>query len=186
MKKVLIGAACACALIGGSANVAQAKVTIELDYSLDSNGFFLPQSQNPFGFDGDMAKAVLERAAQTFSDRFVDNLSAITPRIGPSQIQFSWQPNVSHPATGATHTFANPAIPTNVVKVYAGGRALPGTTLGQAGPGGYGASGLQVWFDEIKGRGQAGALAVPSADFSPWGGAISFDTDANWHIGQTT
>jgi hypothetical protein len=168
---------------------ARAKVTIDLDYSLDLNGFFLPKASNPFGYDGDAAKAALQRAANTFSDRFLDRLNAITPRIGPSNIEFQWTPAIFDPATGSQHNFDNPTIPANVIKVYVGGRDLPGSTLGSGGPGGYAnASGLPEWFDEIDGRGQSGAIdsAHPKTDFAPWGGSIAFDTAANWHLGLTT
>jgi hypothetical protein len=187
-RDAIAGAVLVCAM----APAARGKITIELDYSLDNNGFFLPAAQNPFGFDGNMAKAQLERAANVFSDRFVDNLGPITPRQGPFGVEFSWTPSVLHPADGSQFTLNNPAIAANVIKVYAGGRNLPGSTLGQGGPGGYGASGLDEWFDEIDGRGQAGALATPKTDFSPWGGSITFDSGTptggvpNWHFGATT
>src|SRR5688572_2191057 len=183
LKDVCAGIVFGCALAQG----AWAKLTLEIDYSLDTNGFFLPAAQNPFGFDGDAAKAQLQRAANLFADRFVDDLGAITPRIGMFGIPYTWEPQVRHPATGSDHVLGNIAVPANVIKVYAGGRILSGTTLGVGGPGGYGASGLDEWFDEIDGRGQAGALGVAPTDFSPWGGSITFDTvGTNWHFGATT
>jgi hypothetical protein len=172
-----------CALAPG----AGAKLTLEIDYSLDTNGFFLPAATNPFGFDGDAAKAQLQRAANLFADRFVDDLSAITPRIGMGGVEYTWTPEVRHPATGADQQVGNIMIPANVIKVYAGGRSLSGTTLGVGGAGGWGASGFDEWFEEIEGRGQAGALAVPQTDVAPWGGSITFDSvGTNWHFGATT
>jgi hypothetical protein len=187
LQGTVAGLVLACA--GALAPAARAKVTIDLDYSLDLNGFFQPKATNPFGYDGDAAKAALQRAANTFQDRFVDRLNAITPRTGQFGIQYTWTPSLFDPANGSQHTFDNPPIAAGVIKIYVGGRDLPGSTLGQGGPGGYAnASGLQEWFDEIDGRGQPGALdsASPHTDFSPWGGSIAFDTATNWHLGLTT
>jgi hypothetical protein len=165
-------------------------VTIELDYSLDTNGFFLPQAQNPFGFNGDLAKSILQRAANTFSDRFVDRFTEVKNVGGFDGGE--WSQVINHPATGGQHQPGLTAVGEGVIKVYAGGRAIPGTTLGVGGPGGFGYSyyptePLSVaWKDNVISRGQSGALATAKTDFATWGGAITFDTDANWHIGQTT
>jgi hypothetical protein len=188
IKKVLCGAICACACATGPA--VHAKVTIELDYSLDTNGFFLPQSQNPFGFDGDTAKAVLQRAANNFSDRFVDRLTEV--KNVPGEQGGEWSQVINHPATGQQYEPGLTAVGAGVIKVYAGGRNLPGTTLGVGGPGGMGYGYFPdvpesvAWKDNLLSRGQAGVLANPSTDYSAWGGAITFDTDANWHISLST
>jgi hypothetical protein len=172
MKQNLRCTACV-AIAALSATVAQAKIAIELDYSFDANGFFNPGTTN-----GQNARASLARAADFYNDRFLENLTAITPNASNT-----WNANFPNPATGAAASLTNPTIAANVIKVLAGGRSLSGTTLGVGGPGGFSASGFQPFFDTIRGRGQAGAITQPRTDFAPWGGAITFDTDAatNWN-----
>ena len=163
-----------CALLAGASLPAGAKITIQLDYSLDANGFF---TINP------AAKTVLDLAVANFSDRFRDTLDAITP--GDTGFGFSntWDANFNNPATGAQETVTDLTIPKNTIKVYAGARVLGGTTLGIGGPGGYGASGTQEFLDTVGGRGQPTAANddfSTRTDFGPWGGAITFDTTTNW------
>jgi hypothetical protein len=130
------------------------------DYTYDTNNFFPAGSQQ---------RATLDAAGRTFSDRFLDDLSAITPGG-----QNSWAATFPHPATGVAQSLNNPTIPGNTVLILAGGRDLPG--LGAGGPGGHQASGVQSWFDTIRARGEPGALADPPTDFARWGGTLTFDT----------
>jgi hypothetical protein len=74
-------------------------------------------------------------------------------------------------------------VPANTIKVYVGGTTLSGPELGEGGEGGYSASGTTAWLNLVAARGQSGALATPPNDFGPWGGAIAFDTTANWSFG---
>ncbi len=145
-------------------------VSIVFDYSLDANNFFDTQAK----------KDLLQLAANTLTGNMTDTLTAITPSSGNT-----WNMSITNPATGAGQSISNPTIPANTIVIYAGGRNLGGT-LGIGGPSGFGASGNQAFFDTIIGRGQAGALAAPATDFSPAGGAITFNTTANWFFGATT
>jgi hypothetical protein len=145
-------------------------ITVRIDYSLDSSNFFADPAR----------RAIMQQAADALDSRLADTLSAIVP--GGTN---SWSLNLNHPATGATHTFNNPTIPADTVVVYVGSREL-GTTLGQGGPNGWGASGNQAWFDLLRGRGEPGALTSPPTDFAPAAGAITFDSTSNWFFGSTT
>lgn len=150
-------------------------INIIFNYDYDTNGFFSPQSN----------KDTLEEAASYFESAFNDTLDAITPSGSNT-----WSPNFTHPGTGQTQytdaTLSNLSIAANDVIVFAGGYDLPGTTLGRGGPGGYNASGNQPWFDDIKSRGETGALDTNPTDFAPWGGSITFDTATDWHFGDAS
>ncbi len=146
-------------------------VRFKFDYSFDSNGFFSQPSR----------RTLLEEAAETLASKLTDSLSAISPS-GTN----TWTAQVFHPANGSFVDAPVKNIAANEIYVYAGGRDLPGTSLGSGGPGGYRVAGSQTWIDTIAARGQTGALASTPTDFGPWGGSITFDTNTNWHFGTTT
>jgi hypothetical protein len=164
----------AVASVWGSSASAQTSATIVIDYSLDTQGFF--------GAVGSPQRTALETAASVLSSRMTDTLSAIQPSG-----QNSWDAMITHPGTGAQHSLGNITINQNVIRVYAGGRALGGP-LGIGGPGGWGASGFQPWFDTIEGRGEPGAIGPQASrtDFAPWGGSITFNTGTNWNFNVAT
>jgi hypothetical protein len=161
----------AAALVPLLASAAGA-ITISFDYSRDLTNFF-----------GDPArKTILNQAAATFTG-FSDSLLAITPS-GTNTFTAVY----SDPSTGAQNTTFNLPVPANTLIIYAGARDLPGSTLGQGGPGGFSASGSSTFLNNISTRGQAGATTDPatSTDFGPWGGSIAFDTLTNWNFGAAT
>jgi hypothetical protein len=162
----------AAVLIGLWTAPAVAQPVIVLDYTFDTNNFFPIGSQQ---------RTTLQTAATMLTSRMTDSLMAITPNVPAGN---TWTPSFFHPGTGATQTLTNPTIAANEIRVFAGGRDLPGSTLGQGGPGGFGVGGDQTWFDTVVARGQPGALLGNPTDFGPWGGAITFDTvGPNWHFG---
>lgn len=150
-------------------------VEIRLDYTYDTNGFF-----NQPG-----AKQALRSVADFYQKLLHDNLAAID---ASTQTSASWTAKITHPGTGASQDIPNLKVPANTIIIYAGGRPMGGTgaPAGIGGPGGYSAGGFQPWFDLLKGRGQAGALASPATDFGPWGGSIMFDTQLTWNFSTTT
>lgn len=142
-------------------------IDIQFDYSFDTQGFFsAPERRN-----------TLEAAALVFEARLTDNLTAITPGGGNS-----WSARFTHPGTGTLQSVSNPTIAANVLRVYAGGRDLAGSTVGEGGPGGFSAGGNQAWFDQIEYRGQLSGANNPPTDFGPWGGSITFDLGTSWHF----
>jgi hypothetical protein len=150
-------------------------VQIVFDYSLDTNHFFDTQAK----------KDLLQKAANTITSRFTDNLLALgTPPSGTS-----WYGTYTNPATGVTtKTVTNPSIGAGVILVYAGGRDLSAPTLGIGGPGGigYSYSGSESAILNYLERGQTGARAAQPTDVAPWGGAITFDTvGTNWYFGDS-
>ncbi|MEZ6193894.1 MAG: matrixin family metalloprotease [Phycisphaerales bacterium] len=155
-------------------------INIVFDYSLDTNNFFNTQAK----------RDVMDAAAAVF-EAFTDQLAAITPGTVYNQgtaNQFSdtWTASFTHPGTGSSYTVNNLSIAADTILVYAGGRNLPGSTLGEGGPGGFTANGIQSFVDAVEGRGQAGALAPVPYDFGPWGGAITFDLFNDWNFDLNT
>jgi len=149
---------------------AQPSVHVLIDYSLDDNHFF----------DTQQKKDLLQQAADSVVQWFKDDLLAITPGGGDS-----WEVVFDDPATGNRQTMRNVTIPAGEVLLFAGGRDMR-DALGRGGPGGYNASGSGAWLDRVARRGQGSGPS--SAEFGPWGGAITFDTNplGPWHFGQST
>jgi len=151
-------------------------IQIEIDYSLDANGFFnRPGSKEAFRQVCDFFESILS-----------DDLSRIDQSQWTGEL---WTAKVTNPATGAESSFPGKVVPADTVIIYAGGRSLGGP-LGIGGPAYYSASGggtdAQAWFDLLRSRGEAGALQVPRRDFASWGGSVSFSTTATWNFSLTS
>lgn len=148
-------------------------VSIQFNYSLDTNGFFSDTAR----------RDLLTRAALLLTSKLNDTLSAITPS-GTN----TWTPEITHPATGARKTLTrNMQIPADKIIVYAGGRNLDGFA-GIGGPGAFAANGSTSWLNTVRGRGEAGALLADPTDTAPAVGSITFDTNPSspWHFGKST
>ncbi|HHJ14584.1 MAG TPA: VPLPA-CTERM sorting domain-containing protein [Gammaproteobacteria bacterium] len=143
-------------------------IVLNIDYSFDSNGFFADSAR----------RAVLESAASVFESRLTDRLTAIDSGGGNN-----FTATFTNPATGAGESISNFSVAADTLTIYVGGRALGGSTLGSGGPGGFGVSGSSSFVDNALSRGQTG---VGSTDFAPWGGAITFDSDASWYVDDNT
>lgn len=173
--KCRLPASIACLAGLALAPAARAKITIDLDYSLDQNNanFFSPATPN-----GQAARAALSAAAHVYEDRLLDNLTAIT-----SGGINSWTTDFTNPGNGtANWSINNLSIPPNTLKVYVAGRSLGGA-IGIGGPGGYkNGIGDPAFQSSLQYRGQSGAQSAPATDFGPWGGAISFDNSVAWNF----
>jgi hypothetical protein len=147
-------------------------VTIQLDYSYDTNGFFAQQSR----------RDVMQAAADYLGYRLGDSLSAIVPSG-----QSTWSMRFQNPADGTIATISNPTVAADTLIVFVGGRDIAAPTLGMGGFGAYSASSFtQTWFDLLKSRGQAGALLTTPTDFASWGGSIAFDNvGPDWYFGTS-
>lgn len=148
-----------------TASQAKAAITFAIDYSQDAGGFFSGVN---------IGRRVYLDAAASYLTSYITAtpLGAITPGGGNS-----WTPSVFNPggASPSSYEPGNITVAANTIVVFAGGQELGDVTLGQGGPGGYGASGTQPFIDSIALRGGAGTSM-------PWGGAITFDTTANWYF----
>ncbi len=146
-------------------------ITITLDYTYDSLGFFTAAHKN-----------VLADAAGFLEGRLSDSLTAINSQ-GPNHYNVSF----FDPANTTTNVqISNYDVAADTLVVYVGGANLSGSTLAVGGPGGFGVSGTQNFVDNAKSRGQTNAFGTGATDFAPWGGAISFDTGTNWYLDADT
>ena len=163
----------------GSVGQASA-IDIVFDYSLDTNNFF----------DSQVKRDVMDEAAAIF-EIFTDDLDAIVPGTvyNPGTVdEFSdtWDATFTHPGTGSPYAVTDLMIPSDTILVYVGGRSLPGTTIGEGGPGGYTVSGIGSFVSAVQTRGETGVTAPLPDDFGPWGGAVTFDTGNSWHFDTST
>jgi matrixin len=160
-----LGIALACSAQSVSA------LTINFDYTYDTTGFFTASRIS-----------TLEAAGSRITNRLNDNLNAITSS-GANQ----FDANFSAPNGSGATTVSGANINTDSLTIYVGAQNFAGTTLAQAGPGGYSISGFTDYVNNTPGRGQTGAVQGSSAtDFAPWGGAMSFDSGTNWYFDSDT
>lgn len=175
-------------------------INIQLDYTYDTNNFFAAGSQ---------ARATLEAVASFYSGILDDTFSAITtpapftsslpPNQNPGTSTWEWSMIIDNPSASGQITITNPTLGADQYRLFVGAKSLPGSTLGQGGPGGGGWSsdndGGFFTFEEID------ELDAITAEFSSavetrgevggfvaWGGALTMDLDAaaNWHFNHTT
>ncbi|HFD11630.1 MAG TPA: hypothetical protein ENJ32_04070 [Crenotrichaceae bacterium] len=148
-------------------------LNIQIDYSLDSNGFFDPATQQ-----GIYARQTLESVADYFSELLTDQFTAIASSEN-NQFTVVFQ----HPSDTYFVEMPRLDIPQDTIIIFVGARDLHGTLLGYAGVGGYNAQGNASFLNNIETRGQSGITHGDDADdFAPWGGYLSFDLYANWYF----
>lgn len=173
--------------------------TIELDFTYDTNNFFVNNSGQ---IVNQTAVDALEAAASFFESVIVDQIDPIIATGGNS-----WTPTFTHPGDGTSFPpdtvtpdtpERNRVIPADTILVFAGARNISGSTIGSAGPGGRQVEGptstFAQWKATVDARGELNAEGTGATDFAKWGGALSFDThtDAqglnprNWHFDHTT
>ena len=180
-------------------------LTVSIDYSLDSSGFFSTNLT---------ARAALEQAAADVSSAITTQLGALSPSSlsftgtnGSTTATVDWGLSFTNPTTGAAHSFTNFTSAAGEFKVFAGARALAGSTLGLGGSLGggfsFGGSGFESeWSGAVaavqtasnsvmtRGGGPVIGRFVAAATFgasSPSyslsygavGGVLTFDNDAD-------
>ncbi len=144
--------------------LASAHINIVFDYTYASNTFF-----------GATQKSILEAAAGVFESRITDSLGAIITSGNDRYDLF-----FDNPGGTDEITLLDQSIGVDELRIYVGATNLGSNTLGQAGPGGWGASGSQTFFDTLD-RGQAGVANY--TDVAPWGGTLSFNSAyGNWYF----
>ena len=161
--------------------------------NVDNNGPLSIRFVYRGSFFNDAARrTALETAAASIIERFNDDLAAITPNS-----LLTWDATLDDPTTGSQLVVPNLSVAANELVIYVGGRDLPGSRVGEAGPGGFAFAGggsytqeqinqINEFLDVIRYRGEPGANLTNPTDFGPWGGSIAFDTQTNWHFGLTT
>ena len=146
----------------------RAQLTFTFDYTLDTGNFFSQTER----------RQALEAVGTYVSQYFTaTSLSAIAP--GGTN---SWDVQVANPANPATIVSqGNLPVPANTIIVYAGGSALGGSSLAQAGPAGYSASGDTTWRTQTIAKRDLslGAYARTAV------GSLSFDSATDWFFDST-
>src|SRR5690348_14978394 len=136
------------AILFCATSVAQARVIISLDFSLDEVGGLFDSKT----VAGQQAQAAMQRAAYAVSDRLVDSMTAITP--GGLN---TWTPRVNSPATGLDVNAPTSSIGANVIKIYVGSRTIDlGTESASAVAGTAVTAGSAAFVENANGRGQFG------------------------------
>lgn len=148
-------------------------LSIQIDYSLDDNGFFDPDTEN-----GLRARQNLESVANFFSDLITDQLTGIA-----SSANNRFTAVFQHPSDRYYVEMPLLNIPEDTLVIFAGARDLENSMLGYAGVGGYIAQGNPDFLQNIANRGQTGLTQGDKAnEFAPWGGYLSFDIHADWYF----
>ena len=175
---MILKRACSASLLLLLAQNAEA-FTFNFDYTstYDTNGFF---SDATYGAD---RIRLLEAAGDYFEGIIQDSFTAIDS--DPSGVNH-FNAIFDNPGTGASTTLSDFDVAVDTFTVFVGARDLGESTLGQAGPGGYSASGYQTFLDNAVTRGQgdgsqSSVTGASAYDFSTWGGTLAFDSDANWY-----
>lgn len=142
-------------------------VSIQFDYSFDSSGFFAVETR----------RTLVSAAGNTLSTLLTDSLAAINP-AGTNEFTAI----TFNPGGVDTLTLPNFDVPEDTLVVYVGGRNdISG--LGFGGPGGFSALGSAQFLETVETRGQGAPTSGPSAtEFAPWGGAMTFNSVANWYF----
>jgi hypothetical protein len=159
-------------LTGG---VARATVSVQFNYDYATGTFV----------DDPAARALLDLAALQYTP-LLDTLAEIDPASVPAPN--SWSARIRQPTTGVDNfAIADLFVPADTLIIYVGARDLGGSVLGEAAPGGrsitYTSNPVgNAWRDLVDARGEIGEFDSPATDFGPWGGWISFDSDANWNL----
>ena len=137
---------------------------IRFDYRYDTRGFFSGANIE--------RRQILEAAAAIFEER----ISSTPPSITPSGIN-RWTLSFDNPDTGTAVTLTNLHVPAGTMTVFVGARSLSSDALAQA-QFGYGYFGDSAWVKLFVGKDN-------SANFSPFGGAITFDESTPWFFDLT-
>lgn len=150
-------------------------ITIQLDYTYDSSGFFS---------SGSPQRTALESAASYIGDLFLDDLEAIEPDSpyfgGPGN---QWEVNFQDPSNASTSLLFDDflTVPADTLIVFAGAATYTDATLARAGFGGADLNAFPDFITTVETRGESGTTSGATAtEFAPWGGFLSADDDTVW------
>ena len=147
-------------------------VSIQFDYTYD-NGYF----------DDPLRRERLQQAAGYYLS-LQDLLTPIAPGSGDSWTV--WFNNPSSLGSGLVQQ-QNLAVAPDTLRVFVGGSAMGSGVLGYAMSGILtDVTGSEAFVDSVYTRGQENATGASATDYGWWGGAIAFNSDVNWHWGDTT
>jgi hypothetical protein len=158
-------------------------LNIQLDYSLDSTGFFAGNAT---------AMAAVNAAALDLGNAILPSLGAVTTDMysgtnGSTTATLDWGLTFTNPSTGAVVTLNTFAFAANTVRFYVGMTPLTGPTLGQGSPGAstimLGSPGVieSQWVGAV-----AAAQASSNASMPRGGGPIINSLSGSATVGVTT
>jgi len=161
-----------------SASSVSARLIVDFDYTTDTSDFFA---------SGGTARASLEAAGNFFEQYLFDDLNSI---VDDGNTFTTWSLDYTHPATGNSASALELSVAADSITIFVGARDLGGSTLGQAGPGGFSVTGTQAFLDNLysRGEGTANQAAVDGAsanETAPWGGSLAIDSDSTWNLDHT-
>lgn len=157
-------------------------VVLVVDYTYDSGNFFNTNLT---------AKAALEAAAQDISNAITSSLGPVTTDVyastnGSTTATFNWNVSFTNPTSGTTENLATFNAAANEITLFAGVRALSGSTLGVGGPSGAGFS-LNGSGQESEWIGAVGAAeSLSNAAMLRGGGPVMGTLDGSSTFGATT
>jgi hypothetical protein len=158
---------------------------VVLDYSYDESGFF----------DDPGRRAVLERAVRLYT-------RALDAELGELP-EGEWAAVFPHPGRANSVVYRELGVARSALHVFVGShprsagepaRGVPGYAAWRCeAPDVAGACALRAaarppaeqlaWLERFAFRGNPAALARPARAFAPWGGSLSFASDADWYTG---
>lgn len=149
-------------------------ISLLFDYTYDSLGFFGGSNTN--------RRDTLEAAGSFFETYLNDDLLELDAANSDNPLN-TWAARFTDPSDGSSiRAITNLVVPSDTLTIFVGARDLPGTTIGQGGPGGVWVYGTASWLETVIARGESGALGPVTNDFGPWGGALSFDSAVEWYF----
>lgn len=147
-------------------------VTIQIDYTYDTNSFFAPASAE---------RSVLESAATYVGALLLDDLEAIVPdepyipigEPGWPTTGDTWEVSFQDPSDDS-NTLTDPflTVPADTVIIFAGGNDFTGGQLAEAGFGGAVTFASPAFNSTVATRGESGGT---NDEVSMWGGFLSVD-----------
>lgn len=129
---------------------------IEFDYRYDTANFFSAAHSD--------RRLTLERAAELFESRILDDFAAINPAGGDT-----WTLSFPHPSTGEMVFLKDLILPKSTIRIFVGARDLPGNVIGYS-EFNYSWSAVTTGFFNMF------LARTSTTNFDSLGGSISFDT----------
>ncbi|MCC5022915.1 MAG: hypothetical protein J6386_09020 [Candidatus Synoicihabitans palmerolidicus] len=160
---------------------------IEIDYSYDSSGVFTSNTA---------ARTALEQAASDIGSVITSSLGAISEgqsasiqgSSGGTVIDYDWTISFKNLSTGLTVDLDTFSIAADTIRIYAGGRSLTGSVLGQGGPGsaGYLVSSSNVFESNWIAANNAASVASDAVMLRGGEAPVLGTLTSSWEAGSTS
>ena len=143
-----------------------------------------------FAGDSD-ALAAVQAAANDINTLISTSLNAVTQDTveginGSTNLELDYSWSYTNPSTGAAETITNVSMPANTTRIYVGMRNLTGSTLGQAGVGGFGVNFTGGGIESEWAGAVAAAESAGNAVHLRGGGPVTTSFSQDLTLGSTT